>query len=48
MGSALSNRGVIRTRAGVVQQPWWRPDGEVLADADHNRGYGGVARKGPQ
>jgi SAM-dependent methyltransferase len=40
--------GLDLVEPGVVQQPWWRPDGEVWADAHHNWGYGGVARKGPQ
>jgi hypothetical protein len=30
---------------GVVQIPWWRPDGEEHADADQAWMYGSVARK---
>jgi SAM-dependent methyltransferase len=31
---------------GLVQIPWWRPDGEVAADADSIWIYGGIGRKG--
>jgi SAM-dependent methyltransferase len=40
--------GLDLVEPGVVQQPWWQPDGVVLVDKHHNWGYGGVARKAPQ
>ncbi len=38
-------RGLEVVEPGIVQQPWWQPDGEVDADPAQNWGYGGVGLK---